>query len=128
MCDKYSNAALSFHSKCDGIQRYEAEFELKINSIIDELLNNIIKHSKASNAEIRLKEKKGQLIIVILDDGKGFDLQKGFNNKGLGLSQIKARIRKMQGEFKIISSPNEGTSIYISVPVVVVPVKPLTKA
>ncbi|HIP48693.1 MAG TPA: histidine kinase, partial [Lutibacter sp.] len=117
LCDKYSNAALNFHCKCDGINRYESQFELKINSIIDELLNNIIKHSKASNAEIRLKEKKEKLIIAILDDGKGFDTRNGLVDKGLGLAQIEARIRKMQGEFKITSSPNEGTSVYISVPV-----------
>lgn len=117
LCDKYSNAALTFYCQCDGIRRYDSQFELKINSIIDELLNNIIKHSKASNAEIKLKESKEQLVIAILDDGKGFNTKNGISDKGLGLTQIKARVKKMQGELKITSSLNEGVSIYISVPI-----------
>ncbi len=117
LCEKYSNAELNFHSKCDNIVRYDPDFELKINSIIDELLNNIIKHSKATNAEIRMVQKKNELKISILDDGRGFDPVKDTNEGGLGLRQIDARIRKMEGEFKISSSTNEGTSIYISVPI-----------
>jgi len=118
LCDKYSNAELNFHSKSDNIVRYDSDFELKINSIIDELLNNIIKHSKATNAEISLQQKKKKLKITILDDGKGFDPTQETNKDGLGLRQIEARVRKMKGVFKIASSENEGTSIYISVPIV----------
>lgn len=116
LCDKYSNAELNFHSKSKKIVRYDSDFEIKINSIIDELLNNIIKHSNASNAEIRLVDHEGRLKITILDDGKGFDPTKDINKDGLGLRQIDARIRKMAGVFEISSSENEGTSIYISVP------------
>lgn len=118
LCDKYSNAELNFHSKSDNIVRYDSDFELKINSIIDELLNNIIKHSNATNAEISLQQKKNELKITILDDGIGFDPTQDTNKDGLGLRQIEARVRKMEGVFKIASSENEGTSIYISVPIV----------
>jgi len=118
LCDKYTNATLSFHCKCDAIKRYDAEFELKINSIIDEFLNNIIKHSKATNAEIRISDEVNRLIIVVLDDGVGFNPKKDVTDKGLGISQIETRIRKMQGEFRIKSSLNEGTYIYISVPII----------
>ncbi len=117
LCDKYSNASLNFYCKCDEIVRYDAEFELRINSIIDELLNNIIKHSKASNAEIKLRQKQEQLKISILDDGKGFDPKTGINEDGLGLRQIEARVRRMKGVFKINSSAFEGTSVFISVPI-----------
>jgi len=118
LCDKYSNAELNFHSKSDNIVRYDSDFELKINSIIDELLNNIIKHSNATNAEISLQQKKSELKITILDDGKGFDPAQDTNKDGLGLRQIEARVRKMEGVFKILSSKNEGTSIFISVPII----------
>ena len=117
LCDKYSNAALNFHCNCESISRYKTDFELKINSIIDELLNNIIKHSKAENAEIKMKQEENLLIIRILDDGQGFDPDKIYDKDGLGLNQIEARIKKMQGDFHIISSKNEGTSIHISVPI-----------
>lgn len=117
LCEKYSNAALNFHCSCDSIIRYSTEFELRINSIIDELLNNIIKHSKAENAEIRMKQDGNMLNIRILDDGQGFDPEKINDKEGLGLNQIEARIKKMQGAFEIISSKDEGTSVHISVPI-----------
>lgn len=117
LCEKYSNAALNFHCSCDSIIRYNTEFELRINSIIDELLNNIIKHSKAENAEIRVKQEDHFLNIRILDDGQGFNPDNVNDKEGLGLNQIEARIKKMKGEFYIISSENEGTSVHISVPI-----------
>jgi len=120
LCDKYSNAALNFHCKCDNITRYDPDFELKINSIIDELLNNVIKHSSATNAEISLQQREKKLDITILDDGKGFDPSINTNGNGLGLRQIEARVRRMEGIFKISSSKNEGTSVYISVPINVI--------
>ena len=117
LCEKYTNSSLNFFCKCDDIGRFDSEFEIKINSIIDELLNNIIKHSQAQNAEIHIKQKNNKLEIHILDDGKGFDVAKGIDKEGLGLRQIEARIRKMRGEFRINSSKGEGTSIFISVPI-----------
>ncbi|HHB52487.1 MAG TPA: hypothetical protein ENK75_05535 [Saprospiraceae bacterium] len=117
LCDKYSNSTLNFHCDCINLTRYAQGFELKINSIIDELLNNIIKHSMASNAEIKMKEKNGNLEITILDDGKGFNPSQNYKVDGLGLRQIETRINKMQGVFKINSSSKEGTSIFISVPI-----------
>ncbi len=117
LCDKYSNSTLNFHCKCEKIGRYAQGFELKINSIIDELLNNIIKHSKASNAEIKIAEKDKTLEIHIIDDGKGFIPNQSFKISGLGLRQIETRINKMKGVFKIDSSLEEGTLIYIAVPI-----------
>ena len=117
LCDKYSNSTLNFHCDCVNIKRYNQDFELKINSIIDELLNNIIKHSKASNAEIKLHQKKNLLEISILDDGRGFNPDKDINRSGLGLRQIETRINKMEGIFKIDSAKDGGTSIFIAVPI-----------
>lgn len=117
MCDKYSNSALEFQCDCDGVGRFEPDFELKINSIIDEFLNNIIKHSQATQAQISLKENKGNLEINIHDNGKGFNPNTLKKDSGLGLRQIEARINKMEGIFNINSSPEQGTHIYISVPI-----------
>jgi len=117
MCDKYSNSALEFQCDCDGVGRFEPDFELKINSIIDEFLNNIIKHSQATQAQISLKENNGNLEINIHDNGKGFNPKTPKKDSGLGLRQIEARINKMEGIFNINSSPEKGTHIYISVPI-----------
>ena len=118
MCEKYSNSEFTLISDANGIKRYNQKFEIKIHNIIEELINNVIKHSKAKNASIMLSEKEGnKLIIQIIDDGRGFDVKKVFNKKGLGLSHIEARIKVMKGVFNINSKRGEGTSIFISAPI-----------
>ncbi len=118
LCEKYSNSELEFISDDNGIKRYNQQFEIKIYSIIEELINNIIKHSNASNASINLIERNGEkLIIQIIDDGDGFDTTRARRKDGLGLSHIDARIKIMKGVFNINSKVGEGTSIFISVPI-----------
>ncbi|RLD76032.1 MAG: histidine kinase, partial [Bacteroidetes bacterium] len=118
LCEKYSNSKLEFISDDNGIKRYNQKFEIKIYNIIEELINNILKHSEAKNASITLIERNGdKLLIQIIDDGKGFDVKSARKKDGLGLSHIDARIKMMQGVFNINSKKGEGTSIFISVPV-----------
>ena len=102
----------------NGIKRYDQDFEIKIHNIIEELINNILKHSKAANATIMLLHRKdNKLAIRINDDGIGFDVGSAKKKDGLGLSHINARVKIMKGVFNIESSKNEGTSIFILVPI-----------
>ena len=118
LCEKYSNSEITFISDDNGIKRYHQKFEIKIYSIIEELINNILKHSNAKNASITLIERNGdKLLIQIIDDGKGFDVRKERGKDGLGLNHIDARIKMMHGVFNINSKIGEGTSIFISVPI-----------
>jgi len=118
MCQKYSNSKISLFSDDNGIKRYDQDFEIKIHNIIEELINNILKHSKASNATIMLAHRKdNKLAIRINDDGIGFDVGSAKKKDGLGLSHINARVKIMKGVFTIESSKNEGTSIFILVPI-----------
>lgn len=118
MCQKYSNSELTLHSDDDGIKRYHQDFEIKIHNIIEELINNILKHSKANNATIMLAHKENDMLSVrISDDGVGFNPRQVRGKDGLGLSHIKARIKVMKGVFNIISSKDNGTNIFILVPI-----------
>lgn len=119
LCEKYSNSKLTFESDSKDIQRYIGEFEIKIHSIIEELINNIIKHSNANNANILLKQYDGRLQVRIYDDGDGFDVEKMRENisGGIGLTQIEARIKMMEGIFDIKSSKETGTRIFMDVPI-----------
>lgn len=119
LCEKYSNSKLSFQSDSQNVERYKVELEIKLYHIIEELINNIIKHSKAENATLLLKQTTEQLQVQIFDDGVGFDVDKVMKNPsgGLGLHQIEARIKMLEGVFTIKSSKGEGTRIFISVPV-----------
>jgi signal transduction histidine kinase len=117
MAEKYSNSQLDIEYKTKNITRYDQDFEIKLHNIIQELINNTIKHSEASNASIYLEDKDDKIKIYIKDNGKGFDKHLIKKKNGLGINQIDARIHMMKGEFRIDSENNIGTSITIELPV-----------
>ena len=119
LCDKNSNSILHFEysSSIDRKTRYDEDFEMKIYFIIMELLNNIIKHSQASQAKLSIKENNESLQIDITDNGKGFDSSKFHILEGFGISQIKARINNLKGSIDINSKLNAGTFINMTVPI-----------
>jgi signal transduction histidine kinase len=71
-CEKYSNSDLNINASIKNVKRYEQNFEIKINNIVEEFVNNILKHSKATEAIISVLEFKKQLYISIQDNGIGF--------------------------------------------------------
>ncbi|TXD53877.1 MULTISPECIES: tetratricopeptide repeat-containing sensor histidine kinase [unclassified Polaribacter] len=119
IAEKYSNSQLNIETDIINIRRYQQNFEIKLYNITQEFINNILKHSKADNALIELREENNRLFLTISDDGIGFDKTK-INTKsgGLGINQIDARIQMMKGEFQIKSSLNNGTTILVELPVI----------
>ena len=113
---KYSNSSLRFFTAISNVNRYAQEYEIKIFNIVQELINNILKHSKAEKAYIAMEEEDSMLTIMVKDDGKGFDTNK--SKDGIGLNQIRARVDMLNGSFEIESAKNIGTKIIIKVPVV----------
>lgn len=98
------------------------EYELAIFRVIQEAVNNAIKHSDAKNIKIHLFYNLAQnlLIGVIKDDGIGFDVNSIKSNykslSKLGLISMEERIRYIGGSFEIISIPSEGTIVTFKVP------------
>lgn len=115
--DKYSNSSLQIDADVDMHRRFDQKFEIKTFNIIQEILNNVLKHSKAKNAKVSIKENNGKLIISIIDDGIGFDKTKINLKDGLGINQIDARIRMMKGDFFIDSKKGLGTKVKIDLPI-----------
>jgi signal transduction histidine kinase len=99
------------------IKRYDQGFEIKLYNIIQEFINNILKHSHASHAKITLVEKKKKLHLIIEDNGQGFDTAQIPEKDGLGINQIDARIQMMKGKFTIETAKGKGTKIIIELPV-----------
>ncbi|MFT7900708.1 ATP-binding protein [Tenacibaculum ascidiaceicola] len=114
---KYSNSQLKLEVSAKNINRYNQEFEIKIFNVIQELINNILKHSKAKHAQIDLKEERNQLTVLVKDDGVGFSTSSSSFSDGIGLNQVEARIHMMDGKLTIKSVVNVGTSILIKVPI-----------
>jgi signal transduction histidine kinase len=116
-CEKYSNSQLEISSSTDYLQRYEEGFEIKTNNIIEELVNNLIKHSQASEGHVSAVEYKKNLHVEIQDNGVGFDTSKKIESNGIGIHQIEARIKMMKGSFTIHSILGQGTNIEFTIPI-----------
>ncbi|EKT3958340.1 histidine kinase [Flavobacterium psychrophilum] len=117
LCENNTNSIIQFefYSTLEKNQRYNAEFETKIFFIVSELLNNVMKHSKASKSKLLLEEIDGKLHITIEDNGIGFNLKNISISNGFGITQIRARIKNMKGDLKIKSKIGQGTIIYIKI-------------
>lgn len=103
-------------------QAYGLEDEQKLDSntiiytyrIVQELVNNASKHSKAKEILVQLSLSNDQLEIIVEDDGIGFD--ENMKQKGMGLDNIKSRVSYLKGELSVRSEPEKGSSIYIVIP------------
>ncbi|GFD92767.1 hypothetical protein KUL156_42390 [Alteromonas sp. KUL156] len=82
--------------------------------IIQEALQNIIKHAKAKNVTLDASFKREELIISLKDDGIGFNAEK--KKKGIGIKNITARVEKLGGTLEFISKENQGTTLVIITP------------
>jgi signal transduction histidine kinase len=94
------------------------ESEINVFRIVQESLNNIVKHSQATHAEIRIKKDAQKIRILITDNGKGMDTSSSMinANTGMGLLGIAERINMLNGTWQITSVSGNGTSIQIEIP------------
>lgn len=99
----------------DGV--FSAESETNIYRIVQESVNNIIKHSAASEADFFIKRRGAEIDVLIQDDGRGFDKNQidsnGGGRGGFGLVGMNERVRMLGGAYEIESQPGNGTSIKI---------------
>jgi len=94
--------------------------KLMLFRIIQEQVNNVLKHSGAKNLiiELLLEETENRIELNITDDGKGFDPKKVRGKKGLGLSNIMSRADLFGGKVTIMSAPGDGCKLRVQVPVI----------
>ena len=91
--------------------RMEQSTEIVVYRIIQELLNNVIKHAEAKKVLIQLVREDDRFNLTVEDDGKGFDVKE--IKDGAGLSNIRARIDYLNGNMDVVSKKGEGTSVHI---------------
>ena len=92
----------------------QKEYELSLYRITQELINNVLKHSGAANVSLQIGYRDEQFIIMIEDDGKGFNLDQ--HKDGYGLKNLAARTKLLNGTMNIDSQVGKGTSVSIEVP------------
>lgn len=83
--------------------------ELHLFRIVQELLNNSIKHGKATQVKIIIDDSENKLHINYLDNGAGFHVKQALKEKGLGLKNIKSRVAILNGELEIRSQQGSGS-------------------
>lgn len=93
--------------------RFDKSSEIIVYRIIQELLNNILKHAGATEAFVQLVRDGSRLNVVVEDNGKGFNVNLPESNKGAGLLNIQSRVEYLKGKLDIHSRPNKGTLVNI---------------
>lgn len=115
------NLPLSFRFECDAedIPRQSPKVELALYRIMQELVNNAIKHSNGDEIEIDLHIDKGKLELQVTDNGKGFDAQvmKTSEQSGLGLRNIESRLSVINGKVLYHKPGIRGSRARVQIPV-----------
>lgn len=86
---------------------------ITIYRIIQELINNVMKHAGARTAIVQVSKTNGAISITVEDDGKGFDSSILDKSRGIGWSNIRSRVEFLKGKLDVQSAPGKGTSVHI---------------
>jgi signal transduction histidine kinase len=110
-------SGIDFKIEIDNVDDlFEKETEINFYRIVQECLNNIIKHSLATEAKIRVKREGSSVLLIIEDNGRGFTVEttpEESKKRGFGLTGIAERVRILGGTHSIQSSADEGTVVKI---------------
>lgn len=89
--------------------------ELHVFRIVQELLNNAIRHGKATIIRLQLKDINGVMELKFKDNGKGFLVKQALKESGLGLKNIKSRVAILNGNLQVQSNLNQGATFTINI-------------
>jgi len=102
--------------RSDATGSLPLELGLPLFRVLQEAVNNAIKHSGETRIEVELREDSGGIHLSISDSGKGFDVDSALRGKGLGLISMMERVRLVNGTIGIESRPMGGTNIQVRIP------------
>lgn len=118
--DKKPRLSLEIKSQSGEIPRQDGKVETTIFAIVQETVNNAIKHAEADHITVILQEADTALKTIIRDDGAGFEVEavmSNYESRGsLGMINLQERAELVGGELSIESTPGEGTQVTISIP------------
>ncbi len=105
---------IEFHENGIPEKDLNEKLQLTIFRIVQEQLNNILKHANASRATITLTMQADKILLIISDNGQGCDISK--ENKGVGILNIRRRAELYQGSTTITTKPGEGYELKVLLP------------
>jgi PAS domain S-box-containing protein len=109
----------------------DPDLRVMLFQVVKELVQNVVKHSRARNAAIRIVDDQDSIRVLVADNGQGFDLRSlgspGFEG-GFGLFSIRERVRFFKGDMAIESNPGAGTAVTVVLPKVAADQAPAKEA
>jgi signal transduction histidine kinase len=113
----FSASSIQFEAEIEGIDDVlEKDSEILLYRIVQECANNIVKHSNAEKAVLKIERADNNLTVNISDNGRGFDSSasdKDLSKRSFGLIGIAERTRLLGGKLNIESQPGKGTNVSI---------------
>jgi PAS domain S-box-containing protein len=92
------------------------EIGVTLFRVLQEALQNAVKHSGGKRVEVQLREEPEVVRLIVRDSGKGFDVKTALHGKGLGLISMRERVRLVNGTITVDSTPDGGTAIEVRIP------------
>ena len=99
------------------LRELQPEQKINIYRIIQEQLNNILKHAQANHVDIRLYNVQEQVSLRLTDDGKGFDPSGVSFKDHYGLTGMQERVGRLGGAFSLKTSIGNGTEVHFKIPI-----------
>jgi signal transduction histidine kinase len=106
---------LRLHYQSYNYRKLDQSLEINLYRIIQEVINNAIKHSQAEDLFIQMDYNEDTINLTLEDNGKGFDTSDRGKNQGIGLKNISDRVDYLNGKLEINSAPGKGTLIVIEI-------------
>ena len=101
--------------ECGIDQRLEPSLETVVYRVVQEAVNNAVRHSEASCVDIRFIREKDALVVTVEDDGKGFDLESDKSDQGVGIQGMYERASMVGGRLDITSKAGRGTTVRLTI-------------
>lgn len=98
-------------------EQLEFNEEVILYRVIQELINNVIKHANANELYLLLERSESYINVVLSDNGNGFNYKEVINKGGLGLKNIAVRINYLKGQITFSANQPKGTKVHIQIPV-----------
>jgi signal transduction histidine kinase len=113
-CAKDRGLTVAFAA--DDGERLPSPVETALFRIVQEAVNNVIRHAQAQHLSVTLARAPGRVQVCIADDGQGFDTQLPRGGHHIGLWSMAERVEQLGGQFELRSTPGQGTTVTATLP------------